>query len=286
MKVAVLLTAYNNFKHLNRLITVLSDDRISVFLHVDRKSSFPEDLYRNKKIVSIKRIPVWWGGWSHQQAIINLLVEAAKYNFDYYLLLSGSDYPIRSFDYLFKVLNEGGEFINILKGFQAHKPEARIKYYYFDFFDRRNSSSLRTKLFSLVERKLKKVCHKTSYPFNEIYHGTTWWALSNQCIRFVLDHLKENPNFISFFKTSWCPEESLFHTIIGNSQFFDHCRGNLTFQDWSSSNPSIINKNHLDILSNQLQHQSVYGTYTPVFARKFNDNSQDIIKIIDRKLRL
>lgn len=143
MKIAYLITAFGNYEHLNLLIKTLNDKNTMFFIHIDKKAEMPKNLHSDN-IVFIKRINVWWGGWSHLEAIINLTNEAVKYKFDYYILLSGTDYPIRPNSFLYTMLKEGGEFINIIKGFQSHKPESRIKNYYFDCFDRRNKKSLKT----------------------------------------------------------------------------------------------------------------------------------------------
>ncbi|MFP4691997.1 MAG: hypothetical protein ACLFMU_08820, partial [Bacteroidales bacterium] len=79
-----------------------------------------------------------------------------------------------------------------------------------------------------------------------------------------------------FFKTSWIPDETYMHTIIGNSPFRDKAKGCLTYTDWSAqrSSPAWISKKHLGVFSDP--DNPFY------FARKFNDNSEDTIKAIDK----
>ena len=134
-----------------------------------------------------------------------MLREATRNNFDYYILLSGTDYPIRKNRFLYQKLKEGGEFINIIEGFQVHKPIDRVKYYYFDQFDRRNKNSLRSKLFFFLERKLRENFTKKNFPFLQIYHESNWWALSQANVKYVLKFTAVNPNFVKFFRTSWFP---------------------------------------------------------------------------------
>src|SRR5690606_17510799 len=113
------ITAYNNYLHLERLINALDDgENIHYYIHIDKKSDFPSKLKGRKNITFIKRIKVWWGGWSHQEAILRLMKAASLKYYDYYILISGGDYPIRPNSFLYKKLTEGGEFLNLIEGFQ------------------------------------------------------------------------------------------------------------------------------------------------------------------------
>jgi hypothetical protein len=286
MKIAYLITAYNNFTHLTRLIRALNDSNVVFFIHIDKKSPLPDTLPALDNVIFIKRENVWWAGWSHVDAILRLIRCAKTYGFDYYILISGTDYPIRPNAFLYEKLSGGGEYINITQEYAQEKPESRIKYYYFDGFDRRNARSIKTVFFLSLERILRVFFQKKAYPFQHIYYGSTWWALSHDCIVYVLDQIDLNKEYIQFFKTCWCPDELLFQTIIGNSPFFSKCTLNLTYTDWSSvPAPALINQNHVELFKNQIEFTGGYGTATPFFARKFDDTSTQIIELIEKGLR-
>lgn len=286
MKIAYLITAYNNFNHLKRLVRALNDRNVVFFIHIDKKSKMPDNLTEFDNIVFIERTKVWWAGWSQVDAIVRLIRNAISYGFDYYILLSGTDYPIRPNSFLYDKLSTGGEFISMNKGFGIEKPEDRIKYYYFDCFDRRNFRSVKTVFFYLMERTIRLFFQKKSYPFQQIYYGPTWWALSHDCLKYVLDQIDNNKDYIRFYKTSWAPDESFFQTIIGNSPFFSKCNTNLTYVDWSSKpKPAWINQNHIELFKKQIEFNSNYGTYLPFFARKFDDSHANIIELIEKELR-
>ena len=286
MKIAYLITAYSNYNHLKRLINALQDNNVVFFIHIDKKSKMPNNLNEFDNVVFIKREKVWWGGWSHLDAIIRLIKTAKNYGFDYYILLSGTDYPIRPNSFLYEKLSLGGEYIGIFEGFRDHKPESRIKYYYFDCFDRRNMRSIKTVFFLLLEWISKLFFFKKVYPFKQIYHGPTWWALSHDCVIYVLDQIDIKNDYVKFYKTCWCPEESFFQTIIGNSQFFSKCKTTLTYVDWSSSPaPALINQNHIELFKKQIEFYDSGYIYTPFFARKFDDSCAHIIELIEKELR-
>jgi hypothetical protein len=287
MNVAYLITAYNNYEHLKKLLEALSDQTNPAFyVHIDKKSEMPSNLAHIKNLKYIDRKKVWWGGWSHLNAILLLMKAAFIGKYDYYVLISGADYPIRSNEFLYNKLQDGGEYFNIIEGFQPHKPESRLKYYHFDCFDRRNVRSLKTRFFLKFEHKLRLFLSKSDFPFEKIYHGSTWWALSHGTITYILDFMKDNPSFVNFFKSSWCPEESFIPTIIGNSPIAKDCKNNLTYTDWSvDPGPADINIDHIKLFENKFEFEGVYGKFSPFFARKFNDGSAEIITEIDRRLR-
>ena len=286
MKIAYLITAYSNFVHLKRLIDALDEPNVAFYIHVDKKSDFREENFRNEKVHFIDRIKVSWGGWSHQQAILDLMVAAHKTGYNRYVLLSEADYPITSNEALHAKLKQKVEYLNLLKGFHDHKPEERIKYMHFDGFDRRDKTALRTRIFTTLESWLKLVYRKKRCPFPQIYHGTTWWALSKDAVAYILSFVEKNRNYVAFFKTSWCPEESFIPTILGNSNFKERCVGNLTYSDWSTKPPpAIITNEHVALLKETRTFKSPYGAYTPYFARKFNDQSAAQIEQIEQTLR-
>ena len=256
------------------------------FIHIDKKSPLPDTLPEGDNVIFIKRENIWWAGWSHVDAILRLIRCAVSYGFDYYILISGTDYPLRPNAFLYEKLSGGGEYINITQEYAQEKPESRIKYYYFDGFDRRNFRSIKTVFFLSLERILRVFFQKKAYPFQHIYYGSTYWELSHDCIVYVLDQLDHNKEYIQFYKTCWSPEESLFQTIIGNSPYFSTCKLNLTYTDWSSvPAPALINQNHVELFKNQIEFTCGYGTATPLFARKFDDTSTHTLELIEKELR-
>jgi hypothetical protein len=288
MRIAYLITAYAEFEHLARLVGTLDDVGVYFFIHVDAKSDMPEGLFAERKnVVSVARRKVWWGGWSHVEAIVSLMREAAKGDFDYCVLLSGSDYPIRSNRTIRDVLAEGGEFINATAGFRPDKPERRVKYFWFDGFDRRKRS-LKTYFLRGIELALRTLgVHKRHYPFETIYSGIVWSALSKDCVRYILEYVDVNPRYVSFFRTAQVPEEMFFQTIIGNSLFAKEIRGTLTYMDWdnNSDSPPSIGPEHLGKFVHSPEYKSAGPAHERMFARKFGDRSSAILDEIDATLR-
>src|SRR5690349_20391962 len=102
MKIAYLIICNSNQKHLNRLLKALASDQADFFVHIDKKSKNVFELPSWPNIYKLANtVSVYWGGFSIVEATIRLMKEAKKTkNYDYYILLSGSDYPVRSNRYI------------------------------------------------------------------------------------------------------------------------------------------------------------------------------------------
>jgi hypothetical protein len=285
-RIAYLIFAHDNYEHLKRLINSLDSHNSHFYLHIDQKSELPINLNSFKNLTIIKnRLKIYWAGYSLVQATLNLMEEAIQKDYDYYIVISGADYPIRPNEFLYKRLEEGGEFISIRKGYSKDKPKRRISQYYYEYYNRRDHNNLKTILLSKLETLLAKFI-KRSFPFGDIYHGPDWYGLSKDCVSYILTFTKNNPDFVKFYTSTLFPSESFFHTIIGNSKFKSDVRMYLTYTDWSKApSPALIGKEHIDILTEQTIFNTSEGDFTPFFARKFDDNSADIVNIIESRLR-
>ena len=122
MKFAYLLLVHGNFNLLKELIGTLDSVDNDIFIHLDLKAgtidTTPfEDIAKYSKVIFInKRVDVKWGHISIVEATFNLLEESLKGNYDYYHLLSGVDFPIKSNSYIkyFFLRNNGKEFVNLI----------------------------------------------------------------------------------------------------------------------------------------------------------------------------
>jgi hypothetical protein len=211
------------------------------------------------------------------EASLNLLQKAIDDDYDYFALISGGDYPVRPNTCLYQRLKEGGEYITIRKGCDEYNPLSRYKYYYFtDWYDRRDRASPKTKFFLWLQRSLRKLRIKKHVPF-QLYTGTQWFILSRECVKYILHEVDSNKTYIKFFKTAFCSDECFFQTIIGNSNFLHQAKGNLTYTDWTARpGPAIITQKHLPALQNAKDK---------FFARKFTDDSAEVVEAIDKQLR-
>lgn len=283
MKICYLILAHNNFRHLDRLIDALDDTDCAFCIHIDRKVKQEySPQHKNVKIIP-QRIDINWGGFSMIQATLSLMEYSMAYSpgADYYILISGVDYPIRQKEFLYKQLEEKKEYIDIAPVPVPFKPVERYEYYYFDY-DRRNLKHYNPKF--LTEVLLKKLKIKRKTPFR-VYAGTQWFALTRECVRYILKTVTEDRRYVDFFRHTLVPDEAFFQTIIGNSPFLQNAVASLTYTDWEVAvPPAVIEEHHIEFLKNHVEFNDEYGQRFPYFARKFTDDSEKLLKEIRDKL--
>ncbi|HEY1580387.1 MAG TPA: beta-1,6-N-acetylglucosaminyltransferase [Terracidiphilus sp.] len=290
MKVAYLVFAYRNPLLLGRAIRKLSSKDSAFFIHIDQKSDIAEfaEIQGENVFFSPERIPVYWGEFSGVEAISLLLRQAmaSPRHFDYFVLLSGSEYPLRSATYIETYLEEhrGAEFISLVKVPARGKPLSRIT-------TRRPQSNqpARRLLFrTLAKAGLATRNHEKYLGNLEPYAGNTWWALSREACREILQVIEKNGDFVKFFRDVFAPEEAFFHTIVGNSSLRGCAVGNLVFEDWSEqgARPKIIDEPHFAswMVQNEVKLQDVFGDREALFARKFSDTNLKLLDAVDRMI--
>lgn len=86
------------------MIEFLSNEDCAFFIHIDGKSDINDfSSIRGKNVFFIdKRVPVFWGEYSMVVSILSLIQNAlaAAQKYDYFVLMSGSDYPLRGKEYI------------------------------------------------------------------------------------------------------------------------------------------------------------------------------------------
>jgi hypothetical protein len=284
MHINYLILAHDNFRHLDRLIEALHDTESRFFIHIDRKTAANYHTLSAQVdvLTGQSRVKVNWGSFGMIQATINLMQQAALARpADYYILLSGADYPIRSRAFLQHVLSSGHEFINILPAPLPHKPLSRFEHVYFDYNRRRRS--VVSSLMTLLEKTLAALRITRTIPF-QLYAGSQWFALTGPCVDHILRTLDTDKSYVRFFRYALIPDEAFFHTIIGNSAFAASTHTSLTYTDWSTGpGPAVLTDHHIDLFEAQTAFEGAYGTYTPVFARKFDATNADLLARIAKK---
>jgi hypothetical protein len=290
MKIAYLILAHNNPQLLKRAIGALSSEDCAFFIHVDQKSNIKDfsQLEGENVFFSRKRVPVYWGEFSLVQPVLFLLQQALgnPANCDYFVLMSGRDYPLRSSRYIHKFLEEhrGLEFISMVKMPAPGKPISRINTLRFQS----NKPVRRFVVRGLARVGLAQRDYRKHLRGLEPYSGSQWWTLTRDACQYILEFAVHNQHFVRYFEDVFAPDEAFFHTILGNSMFAPRIRRNLLFDDWSTPgpHPAIINERHVAFFESQdrICVKNAYGSGEALFARKFSENSADLIRRIDEMI--
>jgi hypothetical protein len=292
MKVAYLFFAYKNPKLMRRIVDCLSSADSAFFVHIDAKSDIGDflGLRAANVLFTEQRLPVYWAEFSGIRAMLLLIRQALAHadNYDYMVLLSGSEYPLKSSGYIHAFLESyrGSEFISLVKvpNLEAGKPLSRINTLRFP--SERPVRQLAGKV--LEKLGLAQRDHRKHLGNLEPYAGHTWWALSREACRHISDFTDHNPRVVRFFENTFAPEESYFHTILGNSAFKSRVRRNLIYEDWSAlgGHPAMINEKHIATFTAQekITVNDAYGPGEVLFARKFSDESLPMVERLEEAM--
>jgi hypothetical protein len=289
MTIAYLILAHANPKLIEKAIARLSYDDCGFFVHIDQKSRMEEfSRIPGGNIFFIEpRLPVYWGDFSQVDAILLLLRQSlqAPGAYDRFVLLSGSDYPLRSGKYINAFFQEhrGEEFISGVKvpNEAAGKPLSRINKFVVP-----QRQPLRRLLvrglgkLGLAERDYRKYLGSL-----QPYAGSEWWALTREACQYVLQFVDSRPEVTDFFRNVCAADEAFFQTILANSEFQSRMRRNLVYDDWSAraSSPAMIGADHIGFFEahETVPLDDVYGHGEALFARKFCDGQIEFAQKVD-----
>ena len=291
MQIAYLILAHHQPNHLARLIRALDGPECSFFVHIDAKAD--EAMFRARvagmgKVAFVKqRQEVNWGGYSMIQATLALLAVARESgrSYDRFSLLSGSDFPIKPNAQILSDFGSAKEFIRVdrrlaLAGADYH--DTYVSFYW--FMDAKDQRLMR------LSGRMPRV---KPLEYEPLYQGSQWWALTRDCIDYVLRFVATNERYCAFFQETQCPDEIFFQTIVKQSPFasrithdfetasdpvaFETCtEAGCHFIDWytpSPTRPKVLDLQDFDRLVKS----------KCLFARKFDEvRSRELIEWLAR----
>ncbi len=292
MKIAYLILAHRNPKHIKKMIEALSCQDCSCFLHIDSKSRIDDfrQIEGDNIFFSDKRVPVYWAEYSMVEAILILIQQALSRpeNYDYYVLLSGSDYPLRSKEYIHNFFDSmnGTQFISMAKipNTAAGVPLSKINTLGIPSSKPLYRFVMRVlRRFNLANRDYRKHLG-TLQPWG----GSTWWALTRDACQYIIEFTKDNHSICKYFEGTLTSDETFFHTILGNSIFGRQVHRSLMYDDWSagSLHPAMISSKHLTLFEahEKVSLNDAFGPGELLFARKFSDDSLELLQRIDEMI--
>lgn len=290
MKIAYLMLVHSNPQLQKRAIDMLSSEGCGFFIHVDAKSDirqFSGICGENVTLIE-PRIPVYWGEFSQVEATMLLIQKAlcCSATYEYFVLLQGSDYPLRSGKYIqtFFAQNCGTEFLSMVKMPAPGFPITKI--------NKLEYPSGRPVL-QFAARVLGKIGlaqrdYRKQLAGLDGYAGDACWALSRDACLYLMEFAMQNPHFKRFFQNTESSDEMFFHTILGNSRFHARARRSLMYRDYPAylSHPALLNENHVRFFESQksVSAEDEWGPGEMLFARKFSDQTLHVIDRIDEMI--
>jgi hypothetical protein len=322
MKVAFLVLNHRPPEQLIRLLTTLRSqlpDSPIVVHHDVFHGEFPagqlEPIGNVHLLASGKRMT--WGDFSLVEACCWSLAWMLEHlEFDWMVLLSGQDYPIKPLDGLVDDLTRDGADavfgaapINQLPAFR------RMLMYRRYFFQYRPATALAAvrpptwlpkaardvvgwstwgliqalnnlqplfKIYRLTDRipyRFGRRARNTPFGGNwPCWHASQWFALSRDALGYVLDYLDDHPEYVDYYRGTMVPDESMLATLVYNSPNLNVANRDVTYTRWANNRSP-----HPDTF--RVEDLGELAAVPQYFARKFDiDKDSRILDKLDNLL--
>lgn len=273
MRIAYLILAHHLPDQIVRLVRRLHTPSALFLVHISARAdqavyaAARSRLAELENVVFIRRHRLYWGGFGHVRATIEGLDElyTRATHFDYAVLLTGQDYPIKPVSAIERTLAEGGG-----RSFMAYD---RLPGGWADGMDR--FTSWHERRIGVPRGWHLKLPMGRQIPLGLVpYGGSSYWWLSRKAVDYVRGFIAEHPGFYRFFRHVDVPDEMIFHTILMNSPLRESIiNDDLRHVDWTRQPlPAILGVGDFDMLQRSPQ----------LMARKFDSRvDAEILDMID-----
>ena len=284
MNLAYIISAYKLPEQLVRLVARLNTDASHFVIHVDEKSDdavfepIATALEPLSNVRLLERHRCDYGGFGHVRATLKGITELVRLGlpFDYVILLTGQDYPIKS--------NE-----RIAEFFREHRGQSFLDYFSLPSDGWKGGGTDRFESWHLRLRgrhvRIPRR-HATSLLRRRIplglrpFGGSPYWCLSRACIEYVAAFVERSPSYVRFFRFVDVPDEIFFHTILLNSPLRGELvNDDLRYVEWRdpevAGGPALLGTPDLEKVMSS----------TSLFARKFDITfDADVLDLIDARI--
>lgn len=256
MKHALLITAYNDFDCLYKMLTYYTDTLgLDCFVHIDRKAAISSEMLVRLRslshVIILRKYRINWGSYKHPLSFIKLMQAAAKHDsYDFYHLISANTFVGVSKEafYDFFSQHKNNSFMEYIrfKDTDAEKDLQRwYQFYRFQFlYNRRGKHAVFWNNFEYYGIKLQeKLGIKRNIDFT--FKGYVYCHLNTEASNYVLSHYRK---YIQMIKYCHVGEEFFFQNMLLNSELQPSIiNDSLIFDDWSAERerPAILNEKDL-----------------------------------------
>jgi len=286
--IGFILITHTKPQQIIRLMTKLNkmfDNPLIVCHHDFSKCNLAVDAIPKNVSFVYPHLHTGWGEFSTVEATVRAIqrMYEAPTNPDWFVLLSGADYPIKS----------SGQIVHDLTSspHDAHIHFEQIKYKAYEvgwhrsYYERYCSVRLLsfpflTRRLNLVRRELRlthPVLTTPFLPFSEKFHcfgGSSWFCANRRAAEYIIEFHKTRPDVTLHYQGVKNADESYFQTILANAPHLKLHTNNWRYTDWSlgDDHPKTLGMEDLPQLLASSAH----------FARKFDiDVDQTILDELD-----
>lgn len=241
MRIAYVIAAHRRLDQLERLLRRLAGPETSFVVHVDRRAGrepYEELLRRTADLDDVHYLDRhlgYWGGFGVVRAAlkaIRYLVEE-RVPFEYAVLLSGQDYPLRPPEAIRASLagSGGASFVAYHSlPFWGWGPRGGL--------DRVEDLHLIGRFVLHLRLPWRRRVPGGLVPFG----GSRTWLLTRDAIEYVDAYVRSHPDYVRFFEHVLSPSELFFQTLLLNSEFADSIvNDHRLYLEWrGGANPATL----------------------------------------------
>lgn len=282
MNIAYIISAFKLPEQLVRLVDRLEHPSSSFLIHIDKKTpqrtfqSTIDDLSKRSNVRFLTPRVFHYRTMDHVRVSLDAIITLfdAQVPFDYVILLTGQDYPIKPNEYIRDFLSRYSgksflEYFSLPTEKWTSGGMDRIGSWNLYFLGRR---------FAFPPFRSWPIRRRFPRGFVP-YGGPGYWCLHRSVIEYIRDFVQNNEEFVRFFDFVDIPDEIFFHTVILNSSLRRQIiNDDLRYIDWSQPTPpypAILTRDDFP----RLQESS------KLFARKFDQTKDaEILDMIDTVL--
>lgn len=216
MKFAYLIMAHDNPDQLIRLLKQLDWSMNDIYLHLDKRSTCFDfgvigSAVVNANLFIYSKYRVYWGDISQTKCQIYLLKQAVSTYHDYYHLLSGKDFPLKSHEEIrcFFEANIGKNFVHFETLIPTNKHNCAHYFWFHSILNRVNHSITKKTLRTLQNISISVQDKLQIKP--ELYAGANWFSITHEL---ASDFLRDRRKVLREVRFVQCSDEFVLQTYI------------------------------------------------------------------------
>ncbi len=297
--IAYIYLCHNNPELLGRVANALKYGDDAIFVHVDNKVDIDPfiasaNVHTNVHF-NLNRIDNYWGGFNSIIATMETIRLALNYGkYSRFVLLQGQDYPLFSPKEIHNFfLNNELEYCQAEDITMSIDKKDYMKWAGYWFTDFKSKSFVAKAICVAVSRfnrlgiKYRTGIFKYNGKKWHVYKGWAQFALTEACVKYVLDTYDNNKKFNRFIKHRFPPDEIYIHTIIHNSKYKEKLSKNLIRR--RNGELTTLNLTYFEypvsvtVFTERTDYEWLKKTGC-LFVRKVNSSSKELLDEIDANI--
>lgn len=219
---AFLMMVHKSPELFSRIVHILAKENHYFFVHIDKKSNNYQEFVKAvndiDNIVFIPRMENYHGSVTQIYCEISLFKYALEFptKLDYFHLISGQDYPLRTNEVFDKFFEDNNGFsFACIEGKKFH--EEKMKHSYLmrtQLYHPNKNNKWQYLILRLTWRLQLKLKIRSEIP--NLWGGWNWKSLTRNVTEFMLYYIENNPKFLKRLNHTMCCDEIYFPTIFHN----------------------------------------------------------------------